>query len=244
MSPGFFRGLTFWLRGWGMMLDSRSLLLLALVPFVIALLVAGFSISYVFTHLPAWVQAIMAYGLSSAPAFLHYLYYPMLIGSGLLVVIAGVFVAYLGQSILAVPFYSLLADRTLAPLNMKTEVPFEWRRWLRNSLRMLRISLMKTALFLTLGVILFAVSFVPVVNVVAVFGTLLILAFDLLDFSFESLHYSFRQRLAYVARHKRMWAGMACGLGLTLLIPGLTLVIAPGAVVGAALLLKESANGS
>ncbi len=234
----------FWLRGWEMILAHRSLLLLAMIPLVIALAVAGFSMSFLFGHLPGWVQWVMAFAFSNAPNFFHYLYYPLLLGSGLLVIVSGVLIGYLGQKILAVPFYSLLADRALSLSGLKNEAPFDLGRWLRTSLRMLWISVLKTVLFLLVGVFLFAVSFIPVINVMALFGTLLIVAFDILDYSFESLHYTFRQRLAFVARHKRLWAGMACGLGLTLMVPGLTLVIAPGAVVGAALLFKESVHGS
>jgi CysZ protein len=240
LKPGFVEGLTFWIRGWKLLLSRKSLMALAVIPFLISITVAGVTMSYLFSHLPLWVQALIDFILKGAPEFLKYLYYPLLVGTGLLVIIAGVFVAYLGQAILAMPFNALLAERALSLQGALPNEPFEFGKWLRSALRMLRASLIKSAVFLFLGVILFVLSFVPVVNVAAVFGTLLILSFDQLDYSFEALRFGLRRRLAHVATHKRMWCGMAAGLGLTLLLPGLTLIVAPGAVVGATLLMKES----
>lgn len=243
MKPSFLQGLTFWIRGWRLLVSHRSLMLLAVIPFLISISVAGITLSYVYSHLPDWVQILMDHFLAGAPSLLTYLYYPLLVGTSILVLFAGIFVAFLGQSIIAVPFYALLAERALFILGLKQEEPFQFSRWLKHSLRMLRVSLIKSLLFLVLGATLFALSFVPVVNVAAMFGTLLILSFDLLDYSFEALHYGFRQRVRFAGSHKRMWAGMAVGLGLTMFAPGLTFVIAPGAVVGAALMMRENLNG-
>lgn len=240
MKPGFVDGLTFWIRGWKFLLGRKSLMVLAAIPFFIAIAVAGYTMSYLFQHLPVWVQALMDYILSGAPAFLKYLYYPIFVGTSLLVVIAGVFTAYLGQNILAMPFNALLAERTLSLLGALKPEPFELKKWLLTTLRMLRVSLIKTVIFICLGIFLFVASFIPVVNVIAVFGSLLLLSFDQLDYSFEALRFGLRRRLKHAASHKRMWCGMAAGLGLTLLAPGLTLIVTPGAVVGAALLMKES----
>jgi CysZ protein len=242
LKPGFIDGFTFWIRGWNFLLRHKSLVALAIVPFLISITIAGLTMSYLFSHLPLWVHGLMDYMLAGAPEFLKYLYYPLLLGTGVLVIIAGIFVAYLGQAIIALPFYALLAERALSVQGALVEEPFEFGRWLRSSARMLRISLMKSALFLFLGLCLFLLSFIPVVNVAAVFGTLLILSFDQLDYSFEAMRFGFRRRLGHMGSHKRMWCGMAAGLGLTLLVPGLTLIVAPGAVVGAAILLKESAG--
>lgn len=242
MKPGFVDGLTFWIRGWHFLLGRKSLIALALIPFLISIGVAGVAMSYLFKHLPEWVQAVMGYVLSDAPTLMKYLYYPIMAGTGFLVIIAGVFVAYIGAGIIALPFNALLAERALNLLGALKEEPFELRRWARSALRMLRVSLIKSLIFLILGACLFVLSFIPVVNVFAIFGSLLILSFDQLDYSFEALRFGLRGRLGHVAGHKRMWCGMAAGLALTLLVPGLTLIVAPGAVVGAALLIKESTD--
>ena len=80
--------------------------------------------------------------------------------------------------------------------------------------------------------------FVPVLNLLAVSAAMLLLAFDSMDYSFETLGWGLRQRLRYLRREWVQWSGMAAGLALTLLLPGLTLLVIPGAVVGAAMLVK------
>lgn len=244
MKPGFVRGLGFWVRGWGFLLRDRWLILFALVPFLLAVAVAGYSMSFVFHSLPAWVTNFVALFLSPSSSWFDWLYYPFWVASAVLILVSGIVVAYLGHALISIPFYALLADRTLTLQGAKRDEPLHFGKWLRNSLRMLRVGLMKTALFIAIGVVLFVLSFVPIVNIPAMFGALMIVAFDQLDYSFEALHLGLRQRIGFAASHSGAWAGMACGLGLTLLIPGLTLVIAPGAVVGAALLIKESGHGS
>jgi CysZ protein len=101
------------------------------------------------------------------------------------------------------------------------------------------VSLLKTLLLLAVGFILFVFSFLPVLNFFAVGGALMILALDCMDYSLEALGYGFRQRMAYFVKNPAQWLGMSLGLGLTLLVPGLTLLVIPGAVTGAALIVKD-----
>lgn len=222
-----------------MLLGDRILLALSVIPLFISATIGIITMSYLFHHLGDWVRSLLSQLFGGMPEFLHYLYYPMLLGTALLVILAVVFLAYVVQSVVAVPFYSLMAERTLVLAGAREDQPFHLGRWTRESLHMLRVALVKAFLFLSLGALLFLLSFVPVVNVFAVFGALLLMAFDLLDYSFEAMRFGLRRRLRMVARHKRMWAGMAAALGLTTLVPGLTLILAPGAVIGAALIFKE-----
>jgi CysZ protein len=99
---------------------------------------------------------------------------------------------------------------------------------------------LKGAVFAVCGVFLFVLSFIPVINLLAVAAAMFLLAFDCMDYALEARRLKFRQRLRYVFRNKAQWAGMATGLALTLLLPGLTLLVIPGAVTGAALNLKET----
>lgn len=239
--PGFFDGFTFWMRGWRMLVGEKSLMALAVIPLTIAVTVGGFATYTLFTNLPVWVSGFVTWIMGTTTGFwAQVLYYPMIVGSAIVFFIASVFVGYIAHAILAIPFYALLAERALGILGLKPSLPFDFKSWTRNSLRMFRASAVKTILFLIFGAVLFVLSFIPVINVLAVSGTLLILSFDLLDYSLESLNYGLRQRFAFILKRKGMWAGMACGLGLTLFIPGLTFVVAPGAVIGGAILLKEA----
>lgn len=238
----FHSGFMFWIRGWRHILSHGSLFTLALIPFLIVLLGATGLAYLLWNHLPEWV-ALLVNKLGLQPGLWHdVLYYPTLVAMTLLTCVTTVYVFYLLQGLVAVPFYSFLADRTLSGLGKKPNDDRMWNEWARHSLRMLRVSLIKTFVLLVAGVVLFVFQFLPILNFFAAAGVLLILASDCMDYSLEALGLGLRQRLGYFFRYWAQWFGMAAGLALTLLVPGLTLLVIPGAVVGAALIVKNEKN--
>ena len=150
----------------------------------------------------------------------------------LLAFVALIYLSYLVHVILCGPFYSLLADRALHDLGKSVKGRF------RVTVHAMVASVAKAAIFFVIGVGIFVFSFVPLVNVVGLMMALLILAFDTMDYSFEAMGMGFRARLRYFLRHFPQWLGMAASLALTLMVPGLTLLILPGAVVGAAMIFE------
>ncbi len=240
MFKDFVQGLNVWLIGWRTLFSTKSLLVVAIIPYMISLVSAVASIwcAWVYyplilaTLTPAWVD-----GLTGVWRTL--IYYPMAFIGGFVALMASLYIVYVLHALVAIPFYSALAERTLKLLGKSRGglSPF--------NLHMLRVGLVKSVIFLFLGVIIFAFSFVPVLNIITLAGTLSLLAFDCMDYSLEARGLGFRQRLNYALTNKAQWAGMAVALALTLLIPGLTLLVIPGAVVGAAVILKDKkANAS
>lgn len=213
----------FWALGWRHILAHRRLLALAVMPLLISTAGAGVLLAALWNHLPQW-QGF----------WYEFLYYPLLIGAGLLAFVMSIYTVYILQSLIAVPFYSLLAERTLESMQKRPKGG-GWRR----ALAMLKSGAVKSIALLLLGALLFVLSFVPVLNLLAVAAAMLLLAFDSMDYAFETLGWGLRQRLRYLKREWVQWFGMAAGLALTLLVPGLTLLVIPGAVVGAALLVKS-----
>jgi CysZ protein len=239
----FWSGLTFWSVGWARIFRQRSLFLVALLPFVVSLSCTTLLVWTVWSFLPDWVRALLAQVSVHLSTFWRQaLYYPLLLSSGLVIFFAIVYVIYVLQALIAVPFFALLADRTLTLAGKKSDDSRIWREWVRHTFRMARVSLLKAVLFLALGSVLFLFSFFPVLNLAAYTGALFILALDSMDYTFEAMGYGLRRRLVYMFREWPQWAGMATGLALTLLIPGLTLLVMPGAVVGAALIFKLDKN--
>jgi uncharacterized protein involved in cysteine biosynthesis len=231
----FGRGLTFWLHGWTYLFGHRRLLAVAMLPMLISFFFCFLVIWLTWTHVGLWVQQLIGLILGQATGWWYdLLYYPLAVGGGILVFLATIYVAFVVHNLVAIPFYSLLADRTLVQLGKKRG-DSSWR----SSLRLLRVGVLKSILLLAMGVVLFVFSFVPFLNLLAVTGALMILAFDCMDYAFDGVGFSLRQRLGYLLREWAQWLGMAAGLALTLLVPGLTLLIVPGAVVGSALILKD-----
>jgi CysZ protein len=239
MALDFHSGLLFWLRGWGHLLRRRRLLAAAAAPITISTGAAAATVWLLWTHLPHWVHTLVSW-VGLRPGWTHEIfYYPLLVSSALLALFSSIYVMYLSQSVIAVPFYSYLADRTLGQLGKKPEIQRTWKQWILHSLSMIRVSLIKLIVLVVVGAVLFGFSFLPVLNVFALIGALMILALDCMDYSLDALGLGFRARMGYYARNWAQWLGMALGLGLTLLIPGFTLLIIPGAVVGAAIIVKN-----
>ncbi len=234
------KGLTFWIQGWRFLLSEKSLLIWIFIPMVVALAAAVSIVTILFEHLPAWVQWLLQQILSFTPSWFHYLYYPLWVGNAILILVAGVFIGYLLQGLLAIPFYAFLAEKTLVKLGVLKDRPFTFSGWVKSSIHMLAIGLIKTFVFLALGVVLFICSFIPGLNILTMFFALLILTIDLLDYSFESLRFGLKRRIGFVVSQPLLILGMVTGLGLTIILPGLTLLIAPGAVVGAGIVLRST----
>lgn len=143
---------------------------------------------------------------------------------------------YVVIRLIAAPFYSLLAEKTLVVLGSRQESSVRLRHahvWLWIVFRMFLVSLVKAVLFTIASLILFVLSFVPVLNVLATVGFMHMLAFDISDYAFEAMEWPLSRRLAHVKAHGMTYTGLACGLGLAMLIPGFNLILLPAAVVGA-----------
>lgn len=236
MREQFADGLLYWCRGWGWLWRSRALGFYAVLPFLLAI-VFFISVLWISIHyLSFWTHHFVAMILPSHEVWSGLLYYPMWLTLFLLTFISVVYLAYLVHIILCGPFYSLLAERALHDLGKRDSNRFHF------SIHVMIASLVKAALFLTVGAVVVLFSFVPVVNVAGFALALLILAFDTMDYSFEAMNMSLTQRVRYFGAHFWQWLGMAVSLALTLIIPGLTLLILPGAVVGAAMILEKNSK--
>ncbi len=232
----FWAGLLVWINGWKYIFRHRSLMAVAAIPFLISAIAAGISIWLITIYYPLLMNSLVMSWLGGIQStWLALLIKPLIWIGGFVVTLVILYAVYVLHAIVAQPFYSLLAEKTLkisgraVPHNLSLAA-------------MLKTSLIKGLIFLCVGVLLFVCSFIPGLNVLAIGGTLMLVAFDCLDYALEAQGLRLRRRFAYVRTNKTQWFGIATGLGLTLLLPGLTLLVIPGAVVGSALILNLSEN--
>ena len=173
MSNSFLSGLTFWLRGWKKLLTTKNLFAIAIIPICVSLIFFAVALYVVFAKVGGVVASIMAWLPSWITSSLgHWLDIPMMIIFGLLFATFVTYVMYLLHMLIAIPFYALLADRTLRARGIPMPAGL--------SLRVFRASLLKSVLFLVFGVLLFVLQFVPGLNLVVIASALLILAADIL----------------------------------------------------------------
>ena len=116
--------------------------------------------------------------------------------------------------------------------------------WVQITIKQVSVSLLRSILFAGVGIVIFIFSFIPFLNIVGAFIAFLIVAFDCFDYSMEVKLMKLKERLEYFRTHFTTFSGMALMLGLTLLVPGLTLLLLPCAVIGAADTMAQLEKGS
>lgn len=179
-------------------------------------------------HLPGWLAHIASSLLT------------------VLVVIAlsvGALIAFVSVAgIIAGPFHEMLSEHVEAKLTGEPPAPFALSTFLHGAalgvihgLRRLAVSLIGLA-------VAFAVGFVPVIGTVAalVLGGWLAAtsaAYDCYDAVLARRSLAYRDKLAYLARHRGRTLGLGAAVAAMLLVPGLNLIAlglgAAGATVAA-----------
>lgn len=182
--------------------------------------------------------------LSAEHGFWHTIfYYPLFLAFWVVFLILLVYVTSIFAVLIATPFMAVLAEKTWVRSGGQAPGGESLKTLVAYNLRMFKIALLKTVCFLFLGVLLFGFSFAPGLNLLAGFAAFLILAYDSMDYSFDLLELNLKQRFQFVRDHFIVFCGMASVFSLTLLIPGLTLLLQPFAVAGSARIARSLTRG-
>lgn len=234
------RGFYHVIDGLKLIAKSKEVRRWAIIPFIIDIALVVFGLGYGIASISGWVaSALGLFGLTASGFFtgiLFYLLSALLWVGYLIVVIYGVFLL---ATVIAAPFNGLLAERTLMHLGVIQAKPFQFGPWVRLSIKLLGAGLIKSLLFAFIGIFIFLGSFIPGVNFLCSFLALLIMSFDSADYSFESLEMGLGERFRYFRQQIPEFSGMAGFLVLTIFVPGLTLVLLPCSVVGAAIVVQK-----
>lgn len=220
--------------------NNRPLRKWAVIPFLLDffILVLGFGLG--FSAIGGWVAGALHFiGLTGGGFLIGALSFVLSLLFWVAYTIVLIYATFLLASVVAAPFNSLLAERTLIHLGVLQPRPFKLGEWILISLKMLFVAMIKALVFLFLGVIIFICAFIPGLNFASSFGAFLIMAFDSMDYSFEMREFTLRRRIRYFQNHFVEFSGMGLSLGVTLFIPGLTLLFLPASVVGAAIVMNK-----
>ncbi len=228
-------GFTFILRGIKLLFVIPGALKWAIVPFLINVILISTSLTYVLTSLDEIINPFIL-GLIGDPTgwMFAILSKIAIFFAGLLSVVLVFYIGFLISTVIASPFNSMLAEKTLDYMNSSGVKPINFSNWVKITMRQLGVSLLRALVFAFIGIFIFIFSFVPLLNILGAFAAFLIVAFDCFDYSMEIKMMNLRKRLSYFRKNFTVFAGMALMLGLTLMVPGLTLLLLPCAVVGAA----------
>ncbi len=230
-------GFTCFFRGLALLTSTPALWPYAFLPFMIGLSLFFGGFWWIAGRLSDWVQGLLQFVSSLEGAYFSILYWISLMIIWPAVVFALIYVIFVLSRLLAAPFHALLAERALIELEVIENRPFRFGEWLRLSIRMIVQSLLKTGAFAAVGLVLLLLSLIPLANILAAIGFLLIAAFDCTDYSLEAVHLTFRERIRLVRDNFAYFCGFAASLGLVFLIPGFNFFLLPAAVAGGSDLL-------
>ncbi len=237
-------GFSFIFRGMKLLFEIPGALKWAIFPFLINLALIAGTITFVMSEMPGWIGAGVSFLLGDPTGFFYgLLYKALLFLASLLSVVLTFYIGFLLSTIIAAPFNSILAEKTLDHCNSQSVKAMGFKDWLRITMKQLGVSLIRALLFAIVGLMIFIFSFIPLLNLIGAFVAFLIVAFDCIDYSMEIKLMTLKERLTYFRQHFSVFTGMAIMLGLTLMVPGLTLLLLPCAIIGAAEVMAKIEKG-
>jgi CysZ protein len=166
---------------------------------------------------------------------------PLMILVGLVFVLLWTFVFQSFAALILSPFYSFLIERVLFLKGIKTVEPMGFGAKIAFFARVLRGSILKSVLFLIIGLVLFLMSFIPGLNIVTLYLGMCLLAADHFDLIFETRGLEFSERMSGLWSKKINVFGLGLFYFICSFIPGLNLILTSFVVIGATLL--ESKEG-
>ena len=243
----FFSGMTYLGRGLRMWITSPRLMLLGSIPAVLVGLVYSVAIVVFGLNLDGiadWITPFADEWNEVGRVALRFAAGLALIGIALLIAVY-TFVAVT----LAVgdPFYERIwrrVEERLGDAPAEVEEPF-WRSALRNAGTAIRL----LALTASVGLVLFACGFIPVVGqiLVPVAGALLggwFLTLELTGFAFEARRVPLRIRRRMLGARRASTLGFGVLTYVLFLVPFAAIVIMPAAVAGATMLSRDALASS
>ncbi|MGE3974995.1 MAG: EI24 domain-containing protein [Bdellovibrionales bacterium] len=223
-----------------LILANKDLKRIAIVPLIIDFILF-FSVLYVslFVLMPTLLATFVTGAVGFWSGIAYYGSYAL--ASVVLFIFSG-FVTFALAMIISGPFNALLAEKTLMHLRGTLPGAETLADWLRKSFKMFGVALLRSLIVLSVTTVMFFVGIVPGLGVLAVFVSLFLFATDCADYSLEVFGLSLKERLRAYKAHWLGFSGFGAALGLTFLIPGLSFLIMPAAVVGGAHFVKEILN--
>lgn len=239
-------------RGFLFLVARPRLWIWAILPTVINLLLLGLLVGVFFHYyggLYGWLVAHLGLSeIASPAAWWQHVLNGVIFAAGLilkalivlLTLVLLLLITYALSFVVAGPFNDALSERVEVILTGKEPPPFAFGKFVADLWRTIRVELVKAGILLAIPVVLFVVSFIPVVGgplyllMTFVFG-----AWDL-GFSYADLPYGrraapFKTRWAFARQHR--WALMGLGAGFA--IPFFALIFAAPMVAGGTILFAE-----
>lgn len=237
----YIEGFNFLFKGTRSLFKIPGVLIWSMIPFIIVGLLLYFGLSAGLDQVEVYAQSAVEKIISpESGIWFKIVFYPLYFIFVICFTALFSYLLFLITSLVASPFNAVVAEKVLIHQGVIPDRKLTMAVWISISLKMFWVSLIRTVLFVFIGLFIFISSFLPGINLLAAFAGFLIIAFDCMDYSMEARTWTLRERFKYFKKNFMEFSGMASVLGLTLMVPGLTLIMLPSSVIGAALIMEST----
>ena len=247
-------------KGWDFIFKNSGLTRYCAVPVLINAIIYTTLLYLLFSHLGGWIDSLAAYAMGAPPAaegfWLTVLYGLWYIAYYLAWILALVIIVLLSLvsftvigGIIGGPFYDLLSEKVEETITGKPAPPFEFKRFLKNSLFTVLNLTKRYTVFAVLLIVSLFLNFIPVAGSILSFCITVIFFLDEF-FDYPAARHKWPLRRRYKLIFGNFWEmfGFGAASALYMMVPFFALFIIPGAVVQATVIfcreLENETTGS
>jgi CysZ protein len=237
MIARFFRGMGYFGRGWRVAFGSGRVVPFVLLPALVTVVVAGGGTWFAYR----WATDLIARHSAGHGALWGAIVWLFVT----LFVLATAYVLYVASCLLATaPFAGVLSERAEHAHTGQKVAPQSWGQTAALSARGLGQAILGVMLYLAIAVPLFAVQwFVPVIApfvwIAGVMQAALFFAFDAFNEPLHRRGTTFGGKWSFINRHLAESLGFGTGVALLMMVPFLSIIVTPVAIVGGTLLYLD-----
>jgi CysZ protein len=242
MITRFFRGMGYFGRGWRVAFGAGALVPWVLLPALLTVVVSGGG---------AWLTWRWAAELVHRHAAGHGELWGALVWIAVvLVVLATAYVLYVASCLLATaPFAGLLSEGAERVATGQRVPETTWQRMLALAARGLGHSILAVLFYLALAVPLFVLQWLapplaPLVWVLGLAQAALFFAFDAFNEPLHRRGAGFVAKWRFIGAHLAESLGFGVGVALLMMVPFLSIIVTPVAIVGGTLLYLDLGKGA
>jgi CysZ protein len=239
MITRFFRGMGYFGRGWRVAFGSGHVVPFVLLPALVTVAVAGGGSFLAWRWATDFVQRHAA-GHGALWGAIVWLVV-------MLFVLATAYVLYVASCLLATaPFAGILSERAERVHTGEAVPPATWRQAMALATRGLGHTILGVCLYVAIAVPLFVIHWAvpvlaPFIWVAGIVQTALFFAFDAFNEPLHRRGASWGKKWRFIGTHLAESLGFGSGVALLMMVPLLSIIVTPVAIVGGTLLYLDLA---
>ncbi len=240
----FRMGFTTLFRGFKEIFSDLKIFLYTLIPVLISAVVVFVLFKYGWELSSQWAERIIT---DYIPSYLlkaswvsKTIYWIINVVFKFMVILVLTYFSFIFIQLVSIPFYSLICERILFKRGVFPDRPFRISTWIRVTIRMFVVSIIRMCIFLVIWVLVFIVSLIPGLQFISIFYSALMVGMDSLDYTVEIYEMSLGRRIGLYVENFAYFSAVGLVLLPFLLVPGLILLLLPVTVVGMSVQFAET----